>query len=307
MNSKDISGNKQVSATNLALERVKVRVPPPKEFVGKVKRSLHLLGIGVYVHTLKAEPYSYLAQRAGTRHLRMLARTLWSRVLAEELGAGQEKGSRRRAGPAGRKDALPLGVPAGPAPGGGAPAAPALAALSLRVQLFPRPPARGEPPPPSWRPGPLAPRAGPAPGRLFSLTRFPGLGSRTPRRRWVGRWHFEAGNQMLGSSGRDSGGAAGSPASGPRRRAGGREARPGRQPRPARTRGSKRCRGKPRRWATTGARRLLPVSSLPLAHPRQSQSPAARGERHHQIWGDPERPQSKAQRERERRLSELAG
>lgn len=232
MNSKDISGNKQVSATNLALERVKVRVPPPKEFVGKVKRSLHLLGIGVYVHTLKAEPYSYLAQRAGTRHLRMLARTLWSRVLAEELGAGQEKGSRRRAGPAGRKDALPLGVPAGPAPGGGAPAAPALAALSLRVQLFLRPPARGEPPPPSWRPGPLAPRAGPAPGRLFSLTRFPGLGSRTPRRRWVGRWHFEAGNQMLGSSGRDSGGAAGSPASGPRRRAGGRAGGETRAPAP---------------------------------------------------------------------------
>lgn len=35
MNSKAISGNKQVSATNLALERAKVRVPPPKEFVGE--------------------------------------------------------------------------------------------------------------------------------------------------------------------------------------------------------------------------------------------------------------------------------
>lgn len=110
-----------------------------------MKRSLHLLGIGVYVHTLKAEPYSYLAQRAGTRHLRMLARRLWSRVLAEELGAGQEKGSPRRAGPAGRNDALPLGVPAGPAPGGGAPAVPALAALSLRSS-FPSPArARGAP------------------------------------------------------------------------------------------------------------------------------------------------------------------
>lgn len=57
MNSKDISGNKQVSARNgLAFQRVNGRGPPPKEFVGKVKRSLHLLGIGVYVHTLKAEP-----------------------------------------------------------------------------------------------------------------------------------------------------------------------------------------------------------------------------------------------------------
>lgn len=152
MNSKDISGNKQVSARNgLALQRVNGRGPPPKEFVGKVKRSLHLLGIGVYVHTPKAEPYSYLAQRAGKRHLRMLARRPWSRVLAEELRAGREKGSPRRAGPAGRYDARPWGMRAGPAQGGGAPAAPALAALSLRF------PARGELPPPSRRPGPLAP------------------------------------------------------------------------------------------------------------------------------------------------------
>ena len=152
-----------------------------------------------------------------------------------------------------------------------------------------------------------APASKLASGRLLPLTSFPSLGSRTPGRRWVGRWRYEAGSQMPGLSGRDSGGAVGSPASGGPggRREGGREARPGRQPRPAQTRGSRRCGGKPRRLATTGARRLLPVSSLPPEHPRQSQAPAAQGERHHQIWGDPEQPPSRARRER--RLSEPGG
>lgn len=196
----------------------------------------------------------------------MLARRPWSRVLAEELGAGREKGSPRRAGPAGRDDARPCGIRAGPARGGGAPAAPALAALSLRF------PARGEPQSPSWRPSPLA-SSGPCSRpplfpHQFPVSRFSDAG-----RRWVGRWYFEAGNQMVGASGRDGGGAAGSPESWPRRRrAGGREARPGRQPRPAQTRGSKRCEGNP-----SSGLRLAQVasSSRPLClqrtpHPRPS-------------------------------------
>lgn len=47
----------------------------------------------------KAEPYSYLAQRAGKRDLGMLAGRLWSKVLAEELGAGRGRGGPARPGP----------------------------------------------------------------------------------------------------------------------------------------------------------------------------------------------------------------
>lgn len=47
-----------------------------------------------------------------------------------------------------------------------------------------------------------------------------------------------------------------------------------------------------------------PSSQFP-EHPRQSQCPAARDERRHQIWRDPGRPQPKARRER--RLSEPGG
>lgn len=71
---------------------------------------------------------------------------------------------------------------------------------------------------------------------------------------------------------------------------------------PRRTPGSRRCGGKPGRLATTGARgRLRVVLSAPGAPPPVPVAGCA-GERHHQIWGDPERPRSKARRER--RLSE---
>lgn len=161
------------------------------------------------VHTLKAEPYSYLAQRAGKRDLRMLARRLWSRVLAEELGARREEGGPRRAGRAACYGARPRGCrqasagerctrrarsrgPAFPPPAGaqGAPAS----------KLETRPPGASFPSPAS-RVSPLGPQGGAG---------------------W-GRWHYEAGSQMPGLSGRDSGGAVGSQASGPRPPAGGRE------------------------------------------------------------------------------------
>lgn len=85
----------------------------------------------------------------------------------------------------------------------------------------------------------------------------------------MGRWYFEAGNQMLGASGRDGGGAAGSPESWPRRRrAGGRAGGKTRAPAaPSADPGEQALRGKPQLWAPTGASRLLPASSLPPAHP----------------------------------------
>ena len=81
-----------------SLRGVNARGPPPKEFAGKVKRSDAFWERRFCTHP-KAEPYSYLAQRAGKRDLGMLAGRLWSKVLAEELGAGRERGGPGRAGP----------------------------------------------------------------------------------------------------------------------------------------------------------------------------------------------------------------
>lgn len=74
---------------------------PAEEFAGKVKRSDTFWKPRFCAHP-KAEPYSYLAQRAGKKKkkdLGMLARRPWSKVLAEELRAGRERGSPGRAGP----------------------------------------------------------------------------------------------------------------------------------------------------------------------------------------------------------------
>lgn len=96
--------------------RVNAHGPPPREFVGKVKRSHTSWGLAS-THTAKVQPDSYLAQIAGQREVGMLARRLWSKVLAEEKGAGREKAQGARApgqdcalaAPAGRSDARPSG------------------------------------------------------------------------------------------------------------------------------------------------------------------------------------------------------
>lgn len=144
MNSKDISGNKQVSATDQALGRRKGPRTPSEGVRGEGEKVTTPSGIDFYVHTQKAEPYSYLAQRAGKGHLGMLARRPWSKVLAEELGAGPEKDSPRRArrrrelgAPRARLGAVTR-APRGagrPLAAQQAPAAPALPARSLRVEL----------------------------------------------------------------------------------------------------------------------------------------------------------------------------
>lgn len=206
MNSKDISGNKQVSATDQALGRRKGPRTPSEGVRGEGEKVTTPSGIDFYVHTQKAEPYSYLAQRAGKGHLGMLARRPWSKVLAEELGAGPEKDSPRRA--LGAVTRAPRGA-GRPLAARQAPAAPALPARSLRVELsssrvraWGAPASKLETQPPGRRePCPRAPR---------SLTSLLFLGG-------VGRWHYEVGCQMPGSSRRARGGAVARPRAGGRR------------------------------------------------------------------------------------------
>lgn len=73
--------------------------------------------------------------------------------------------------------------------------------LFLSRSGFPtRPPAPGSPRLQAGDPAPRAPRARPARERLLCCTEFLLLASRTPGRRGVGRWHYEAGSPMPGWS-----------------------------------------------------------------------------------------------------------
>lgn len=154
-------------------------------------------------------------------------------------------------------------------------------------------PAPGESPPPSWRPASWAhesssppPPTSPA-ARARALIRpswFPTSPLSHPGL-WVERWHCEAESQTPGRGGRDSGGV----------RPGARRARadPG-EPSPQREARAL--------WLPRARDASSPLSAQSQAHPRQWQSPAAWGERHRQIWGNPGRPQPEVRRER--RLSE---
>lgn len=189
------------------MREVNARRPPPKEFVGKVKRSVAFWERRFCTHP-KAEPYSYLAQRAGKRDLGMLAERLWSKVLAEELGAGRERG-----GPSARRPLQGL-CPSGWRLGAVTRAGWGTGEPRARCKAAPRAcgPAPGESPPPSWRPAywahessspppPASPARAPLRLRWFptSPLSHPGL--------WVGRWHCEAESQTPGRGGRGSGGA----------------------------------------------------------------------------------------------------
>lgn len=288
--SRHASGDKPVSATGLALEAARPVAAPLEEFVGKVKRSLHL-GTGVCAHSLK---HSLLPtwRKELARHLGLSARRLWPRVLAAEPGAGRGAARGAWAGLGGRTRRR-----------GGAEVAPR-SPRALPGPAFRRPPARGEPPPRSWRPGPRA-QSGPAPGASSPSPGSPGSPGSALGPRGGAGWRrrgppLEAGDQMPGCSGRQRGGAAGSPTSAHVRVSaaggGGRETRapaaPSADPEePARRREAPALGDDARTSPPPG------VLSAPGA-PRQPQAAAAaRGERH-QTGGDPERPQSEARSER---------
>lgn len=258
--------------------------PPRKEFVGKVKRSDASWDRRFCAHP-KAGPYSYLAQRAGKTDLGMLARRLWSRVLAEERGAGRERGGPRRAGPKqglrargsrpGAVTRAPGGA-GGPVPRGAAPhGSPARAQASQPPELETRHPPWGgalAAPHPRSR-APLRARGFPPPRRSD-----PGRGA--------GRWHSEARGRTPAGSGR-----------------GGGAARPGARRAPRGPRGASAAERSPGPWLP---RARDASSRLPLCPRRAPASPGPRlrgeGERQRQTWGDPVRPQPKVRGEK--RLSQ---
>lgn len=260
MNSKDISGNKQVLAAAHALERVNARAPPSEGVRGEGEKVRRLLG-----PAFLCTPESRALFLPGAKSWQNRFRNVGEETLVKGFGGGTRGGAGERRpqarGPqarapcsrvrAGRGDARPWGCRR------------AGAARSCTPWLArPRPgvpaPRGGDPPPP------LGGGTGRPPPQFPSASSRSRISSSSALRPWTrGR------KVALGGSGSDACGE----------RKGRWRGETGRQARPARTPGSQRRGGKPRPLAPTGARRLLPPSPLSPARPRQSRPPAAQGGR----------------------------